>query len=297
MSAVCPICNAADTRRYWDKVWGAQGKTVQACNACGSFFLWPPSSAGEQAEFDRHYAQYIAERARTVEPHAGAYFDEMVNDSIASRLADIGPWFDGVTSVLEIGAETGGFLDRLRGHGLRLVGVDAAPEYAATLKDKGYVGHRYIDEVPVTPRFDRVCCFSLLEHIREPVTFLAHSAALLAPGGRMVIEVPSARDPLLALYDLPAFKDFYFQAMHPQVFSPQAVEMLLKRAGFGHVELRFKQRYGLANHLQWLRKGVPGGAPDLARLLANGVDHEYVSALEKAGVTDTLYISAMGATE
>lgn len=292
MSAACPICGAADSRRYWDKVWGAPGKTVQACNACGSFFLWPPSSAAEQAEFDRGYAQYIAVRARAVEPHAGAEFGVLVEDSIAVRLADIGTWFDGAVSVLEIGAETGGFLDRLHGRCARLVGVDAAPEYAAILKSKGYGGHRYIEDVPAATPFDRVCCFSLLEHIREPAAFLARASALLAPGGRMVIEVPSARDPLLALYELPAFKDFYFQAMHPQVFSPQAVEMLLKRAGFGSAEVRFKQRYGLANHLQWLRKGVPGGAPDLARMFADGADHAYVSALEKAGMTDTVYISA-----
>jgi len=292
MNAVCPVCGAGDTRPYWQKVWGAPRKSVRACDGCGSFFLWPPSSESEQAEFDRRYTDYISERGRAVEPHAKSQFSEMVEDSIAIRHADIGSWFDGVTSVLEIGAETGGFLDHLRDRGMLLVGVDAAPEYAAILNKKGYIGYRYINDVPASSRFDRVCCFSLLEHIREPVAFLARAGALLAPGGQIVIEVPSAADPLLALYELPAFKDFYFQAMHPQVFSPRAVEMLLQRAGFGRIERRFKQRYGLANHLQWLRKGVPGGAPELAAMLANGVDGAYIAALEKAGMTDTIYVAA-----
>ena len=291
MSETCPICNGA-ARPFWPHVWGAAGKRVCVCAQCESFFLSPPNTAAEQQEFDRDYARYIQQRAGAVVPHAAAGFPEMVDDSITQRLADIGPWFEGADSVMEIGAETGGFLDRLRARVPRLVAVDAAPDYVATLKRKGYEAYHYIEDVPAGLRFARICCFSLLEHVPDPAAFLACAAAYLAPGGSLVMEVPSAREPLVTLYDIPAFKDFYFQAMHPQVFSPKAIELLLKRAGFGYPTLRPKQRYGLANHLQWLHKGVPGGSTELAALFGNGTDKAYIAALERAGITDTLYVAA-----
>ena len=111
-------------------------------------------------------------------------------------------------------------------------------------------------------------------------------------GGRIIIEILSANEPLFSLYDIPAFKAFCFQAMHPYVYSEKAVRILLARCGMGVEQVLYKQRYGLANHLHWLRAGSPGGNAYFASLFAGGADLEYIKSLEASGHTDTLYVVA-----
>lgn len=291
----CPLCGDAATAPYWSRVWGDANARVLRCAGCGSFFLDPPRSATEQAAFDDAYDTYIAEREAEVLRHGDRDFAALVDDSIEERWRDVSPWFPPGVSVLEIGAEKGGFLERLSGIASRRVGVDACPEYARTLADLGFEGHRYLEDVPAEARFDRICFFSLLEHVAEPDVFLAAAAARLSDDGMIVLEVPSANEPLLTLYDVPAFKDFYFQAMHPRVYGVAALTRSLERAGLRVEALRHKQRYGLDNHLNWLRKGTPGGDPVLRRILAGQAADAYVSALETAGITDTVYVAARAA--
>lgn len=288
----CPLCGATRTAVYWPKVWGDARAQVARCGACESFFLDPPRPPEAQTAFDAAYGAYIGKREALIAGHVAQDFAALVDESIETRWRDLAAWFPPGCSALEIGAERGGFLDRLAGVAARRVGVDACPEYAALLAARGYGGYRYLEHVPDGERFDRVCFFSLLEHVPNPAAFLAEAAARLAPGGQIVLEVPSAREPLLTLYDVPAFKDFYFQAMHPWVFGPMAVERLVNQAGLKIESLRFKQRYGIDNHLNWLKRGTPGGDDALRRLFAGKTATAYAAALEEAGCTDTLYVLA-----
>lgn len=290
MSRSCPVCAGERTRPFWETVWGDPSQRVMACDGCGLFFLAQARSGEGQRDFDRNYDAYIAERAKAVP--GGEAFAELVDESIAERFADIGERFAGSRSTLEIGAERGGFLDRLKGRVPGLTGVDACPAYHDTLRGKGYRAFSYISDVPDSERHDRICLFSLLEHIPEPVPFLRDVARRLAPDGLVVIEVPSAAEPLVSLYDIPAFKSFYFQAMHPYVYSLKALDVVLEAAGLKRTSVKYKQRYGLANHLQWLKAGVPGGSAAYEALFAGAADAAYRRALEDKGVTDTVYVVA-----
>lgn len=294
MTVACPICGENESVAFWPRVWGASSdKAIRLCPTCRSYFQWPPNSPEEQTAFDRQYDSYISNRAAEVSVHNDTAFDELVDDSIEERWNDIGHFFAGARSVLEIGAEKGGFLDRLRQSGIMdLVGVDACPEYTHLLKRKGYQAHAYLEQVPADSRFDRICLFSLLEHVADPVAFLRIAANLLTVEGRIVLEVPSARDPLIELYDVPAFKDFYFQAMHPYVYGIEAIQIILERAGLRCEEIRYKQRYGLSNHLQWLKAGVPGGSSRFSSIFIGAAEDGYTTALEASGITDTVYIVA-----
>lgn len=294
MIAACPVCASKGVSLYWEQVWGDPTLHVMRCAHCGLFFLDKGRGVAGQKTFDANYDKYIAARAETVSKHTEAKFDELVDESITERFRDIGGHFEGSRSTLEIGAERGGFLDRLKGRVPALTGVDACPDYHDVLRSKGYEAYGYIHEVPAGKLYDRICLFSLLEHIPEPAAFLQELAKRLAPGGRVIIEVPNAEEPLVSLYDIPAFKSFYFQAMHPYVYSLKALDILLQKAGLKRLSVQYKQRYGLANHLQWLKAGVPGGSAVFAKLFEGAADEAYRAALEKAGRTDTLYLVAAG---
>lgn len=291
----CPLCKDGSPELFHADVWNGPGRRVMRCPDCDAYFLDPLLTEGEQRAFDENYDRYIAARAAAVLPHADKTFDAQVDDSIAERLRDIGQWFPPGASVLEIGAEKGGFLDLIAPAAGAIAAVDSCPEYVTILQGKGYAAYRYVWDVPAAARYDRVCLFSLLEHIPEPDPFLMRLRECLAPGGQLIVEIPSAQEPLLSLYDIAAFKSFYFQAMHPYVYSEKAAKLVLARAGFEVAHVRYKQRYGLANHLNWLKTGAPGGSARFAALFSGSADRAYVDALESSGITDTIYIVAKAA--
>jgi SAM-dependent methyltransferase len=288
----CPVC-AAESREYWPKVWGsAIEQSVRECRECTLIFLWPQLTKAQQGEFDAKYNLYVQEREKWVTTRSSASVRDVVDESIRARWTDLAEFFSGGESLMEIGAEHGGFLDVARSRYRNVVGVDACPEYTEKLAAKGFAAFRYIDDVPLNQKFDRICFFSLLEHVPDPVSFLKSVKQRLAPGGKAIIEVPSATEPLIALYDIPAFKDFYFQSMHPYVFGPRSLEAVLSRAGLKVEKLKFKQRYGLDNHLNWLERGKPGGSAEFKKVLGPELDADYRARLEAAGKSDMLYAVA-----
>jgi len=288
----CLLCKGGSVYQYWAGVWNAPDKRAMHCTLCGSFFLDPPNSDSDQRKFDTEYDRYIQARAELVNTHIGQNFDALVDESIEIRFLDLKRFLTGKPSVLEIGAEKGGFLDRIAQSTGILAAVDSCPEYKEILQRKGYRAYSYVWDLPSNERYDRICLFSLLEHIHDPQPFLSRLKGCLSTDGLMIVEIPSANDPLLSLYDIPAFKSFYFQGMHPYVYSEKAVKLLLANCGMETVEVIHKQRYGLANHLQWLKSGSPGGNPEFTSLFAGPADSEYIKALETSGHTDTLYVIA-----
>jgi 2-polyprenyl-3-methyl-5-hydroxy-6-metoxy-1,4-benzoquinol methylase len=287
----CPLCKSANTVEFWGIVWGAANKTTRQCNDCDLLYIFPQPTVGEQQEFDLNYDKYISERESLITNYVDSTFEMLVNESIEERFNDISTYFLGVSSVMEVGAEKGGFLIRLSQNIKNLTGVDSCNEYRQVLKDHGFENFSYVEDVPKEQKFDRICFFSLLEHILNPVNFMRAVKEHLKPGGLVIAEVPSANDPLLKLYDNNSFKSFTLQAMHPYVYSEKALRILFSKAGFKIKKFQYKQRYGISNHLHWLRKGLPGGAEDLDKIFKQ-LDNDYISALEKSGYTDSIYIVA-----
>jgi 2-polyprenyl-3-methyl-5-hydroxy-6-metoxy-1,4-benzoquinol methylase len=124
--------------------------------------------------------------------------------------------------------------------------------------------------------FDVICMFHVLEHIFDPGHFLTDCVACLAPGGRLIIEVPSLDDPLLTL----------FQLQHPYVYSAGSMTRLLAHRGLEVERAINHQRYGLENHLHWLSTGKPGGSEQLRQIFA-GCEAEYMACLERQGRADS----------
>ncbi|MGK5092506.1 class I SAM-dependent methyltransferase [Deltaproteobacteria bacterium TL4] len=296
MILTCPICKSTEISQFWNQVWMDASCVVKRCDHCELFFLHPPKKPQAQAAFDENYERYIAKREELIAQHSDDSFADMVDDSIQARYQDIQAYFEGASSVLEVGAEKGGFLDLLKNKVPTLCGVDACPEYRDLLKAKGYHAALYVEELSAVQKFDRVCFFSLLEHILEPLPFLERLKNHLSPEGVMVMEVPSADEPLIKLYDIDAFKSFYFQGMHPYVYSLKSLTLLFSECGLAIDKVQYKQRYGLDNHLQWLKEGIPGGSKKFEHFFSSSFQNSYKTYLEQRKTTDTLYLTVRAAT-
>jgi SAM-dependent methyltransferase len=205
------------------------------------------------------------------------------------RHAKLATLFSAVGRVIEIGAGDGGFLAYI---GERHPHLDLAcvePDTTRrSLRDQ-IAGLAQYDDLSEAPpgSWDLVCLFHVLEHVVEPSSFLSRCASLLASGGRLVVEVPSLDDPLLSLYEVPAYADYCFQKQHPYYYSKASLERLLRSHGFKIEAMMEHQRYGLENHLNWLQFGKPGGNAEYARVFTP-IDTGYRQSLETAGQSDAV---------
>ena len=131
--------------------------------------------------------------------------------------------------------------------------------------------------------------FHVLEHLPQPIEVLQEARSKLIRGGAIVIEVPHARDFMLDFLQVDAFRDFTLWSQHLVLHTRDSLGRMLQFAGFRRVSIVGVQRYGLGNHLHWLRHGSPSGhASAFAAIETDDVTRAYSSALSRADMTDTL---------
>jgi hypothetical protein len=128
----------------------------------------------------------------------------------------------------------------------------------------------------------------VVEHLQDPRKILAELGNLLGPKGRLIVEVPSADDALLTLYDCDALQRFTYWSQHLFLFNASTLTLLAKQAGLKVIAVQHYQRYSLANHLHWLSLGKPGGHQHWAFLDTPELSHTYAQFLSTIGRTDTL---------
>jgi SAM-dependent methyltransferase len=111
------------------------------------------------------------------------------------RIARVKPYIRAGASLLDIGCGDGSLIRALSGHLGRAVGIE--PNLKKAMSGPGYelIPGRFPDDVPHGEQFDAITMLAVLEHLPPAVQAkLADSfATLLAPGGRVVITVPSPR--------------------------------------------------------------------------------------------------------
>ena len=136
-------------------------------------------------------------------------------------------------------------------------------------------------------KFDIICLFHVLEHIINFKEFLYKIKSLLHEDSLLVIEVPSIEDPLLTLYQLEKYKNFYFQKQHPFIYSRVSLKRLMEYFGFSTEKIIPFQRYGLINHLNWIIKSSPGGNLLFQEIFKQS-EISYILDIEEKSLTDSV---------
>ncbi len=137
-------------------------------------------------------------------------------------------------------------------------------------------------------KWNVITSFHVIEHLTEPQKILSELANLLADSGEMIIEVPSANDALLTLYDCAPFQKFTYWSQHLFMYNENTLLMLAKQSGLKVKWIKHIQRYPLSNHLHWLSQSKPGGHQQWHFLDDEVLNAAYASKLASLGLTDTI---------
>jgi 2-polyprenyl-6-hydroxyphenyl methylase / 3-demethylubiquinone-9 3-methyltransferase len=100
--------------------------------------------------------------------------------------------------ILDIGCGAGLLCEPLTRLGAQVIGVDPSASNIAAAKlhaDKGHLSIDYrcttMEEMDVRERFDIVLAMEVVEHVTDIGTFIGRCAAMLKPGGMMVVSTLS----------------------------------------------------------------------------------------------------------
>jgi SAM-dependent methyltransferase len=191
-------------------------------------------------------------------------------------------------SVLDFGCGDGFFLKSIAKEAASVTGVELNRTSCGELNSYGIPAYSNAMSIP-SDSIDSCFLFHSFHYMVDPVGVLCEINRLLKPGGSLVIEVPNARDFLISVLQNQDFQKFSFSAESMILHTVESLETFFVKAGLRVAQSHCTQRYGLANHLQWLSSGKPGGHKGaLAKLFNHRVEKMYSDALCKAGLGDTL---------
>ena len=207
--------------------------TLVRCGQCG--FAQPEALPALDRYFDRMYDQRWSREWIVSE------FESSSKDVIfRGILAELGRRLPASRrQLLDVGAHAGRFVSMAQKGGWVAEGLELNPQTASYAAQRTGAPIRMLNvhEVEVTQSFDAVTITDVLEHVPHPMRVLERIVALLAPGGWIAVKVPAGpaqlrketwRGRLRRSYR-PTVAD---NLVHVSHFSPRALALALRRAGF-----------------------------------------------------------------
>jgi len=246
---ICPAC----IRSAPAALLGRHGLfQLYYCRACGLRYTEPMEEAGP--DFYQRSLLY-AERQAPLETPA-----PREDWRYQTALSGMNPFTH--PRLLDIGCGDGGFLEKARQLGFVVAGFDADSRAVDYAREKRHLSNvrrgdwRHLEAN--AGHFDVATLFDVLEHVGRPLALLVELRSFLRPGGQVCITVPRF-DRYPRLFD----READFPPHHLTLWSPEAVKIVLQKAGFENVKLRFKALSGedLQLHASWRfrrLKGAPG---------------------------------------
>ena len=270
MSA-CVVCGCEESRPLFqssDRLFHTTTKrfAVVRCGECGLVRLDPPPPP-EELRLYYPESYWFAPDDSAGNRLAEAYRRMVLRDHVrfvehALRAGPGGP-------LLDVGSGGGLFLGMMRERGFAVVGLDSSREAAAIAwRRQGAPSVcASLEHAPFRAgSLGVVTMFHVLEHAYDPGAYLGAARDLLAPGGRLVVQVPNAASWQFRVLgrswngvDVPR---------HLFDFRDRDVETLLRRAGLEVVRRKYfslrDNPAGLASSL------APGLDPMARRVRASG---------------------------
>jgi len=186
--------------------------------------------------------------------------------------------------ICDYGFGKGSFLKLSKDYAKSLTGIEYQENYITELQNFGVNCYNSLKEVKT--QFDSIFLFHVFEHLPQPLLALDEIKQSIKDGGKIIIEVPHAKD---VLFENNNFKDFTLWSQHLILHTRVSLELFLKHAGFKDIYITSCQRFGLSNHIKWYQSGLPGGHYENSSIFEdNLLQKSYADALARIDKSDTL---------
>src|SRR5262249_56183832 len=140
---------------------------------------------------------------------------------------------------LDVGGGRGAFLDRMARRGWQVLGIDFSETAVASVREN-YNLPALVGTLPhpaLGPSsFDVVTMWQVVEHLHDPLHTLRHAREVLAPAGKLCVEVPA-----LDSWAYRVFGPDWFGLELPRHlthFTSDTLRAMLEKAGFAVTGLR-----------------------------------------------------------
>ncbi len=216
----CLLCNSNQSRPFDRRQFRGHPVTNRLCANCGLVYQSPRMTPAEMEAF------YEAEYRDLYQGGEGPAEKDLVQQRgrVKSLLAFAQRRVNEVNRHLDIGCSAGILLQGFQGaYDSSPAGVEPGDAYRAYAQASGLTVYASLEELKEgqTERFDLVSMAHVLEHIGDPVAYLADlRESLLAQDGWLLLEVPN-----LYAHDS-------FEVAHNVSFSAHTLTQTLAQAGF-----------------------------------------------------------------
>lgn len=271
---LCRLCGASvDQERIGRERMLESGQWLVSCGCCGGAYLEPDMEPEALERFYREDYRRLFPFEACAVPGEAFLRATRVREIGWRRAGAVAALLSTGGRVLELGSGHGGFLGalaRLRPDAvLHAVEPDAARRALAL----GGAAVRFCawNELAAAAPFDLIAAFHVLEHLRDPVGDLRRLGRLLAPGGRLVAEVPAGVHAAMGWREV--------HPAHLSYFTSASLERVCRAAG-----LEPSSSSSASARLPgclWL-EAVPGAAQPLALRAAESEVTDMRGQLERA---------------
>ena len=181
---------------------------------------------------------------------------------LAERFVDLTRRLEGVANICDLGCGNGYLASRLGAIGLHVTGIDAS-ETGLEIANRNYASDivSFVraeigpDSAEILPRgvlFDAVVSSDVIEHLYRPAALLETAAALLRPGGYLIVGTPYhgyLKNLAISVFDKwDAHHGVHWDGGHIKFFSERTLRELVMRHGFKDPKFHYCGR------LPWLWK-------------------------------------------
>ena len=219
----CPVCGS-ESRQVGMK----NSYPVARCPACGHLFTARMPSAAELADY---YSRYSYD----------AFDLQHVPKFVFGRLKEVAARFEAHRRggrLLDVGFGAGAMLQVARDLGWEVYGLEMSALAVKQAKENGFENAALGDflESPYPAGFfDVIVAVELLEHLRDPLSFLRQAARLLAPEGLFYATTPNGGG--LSCRALGLDWSAVAPQEHLHLFSEPSIRRALRAQGFEEVEV------------------------------------------------------------
>ena len=235
----CPVCRGD----LWESIReggdlcrsdDATTYTLARCLSCSHIMQVPPPDGGQLANaYSANYAPY-----RSAWKKGGWSLWRILRNLTTWRRVRRLKQYGKGNKLLEIGSGAGDFLYAAQRSGWQVHGIEYCKNLAEEIRLELGFDVRAGELQPglwELGQFDAIVCWSVLEHVRDPLLTLQTASLYLKPGGSIFMQIPTRDGVLLgkrfgqfwALLDLPRHLNFFDEASLSRLCDRAGVRLTL----------------------------------------------------------------------